>query len=529
MAQEQERLQQIASTFGDSDIKMFVGRDKVFPDKPVSETKVQQLENGLRSPEQEKSSIRVTEANATIYHSQKGTVKVDAKNLSPQFTGKAPEQQSQYFDLLNSSLERAGVEPYTPESLKQEIQEVQQKWGDKDHGIDHDLVVVREAVERGFTPEQTQSVLTQSLGREEFLKLEADPTAIGKYQQTLETEFEKYSKQFQTKLEAEKVPTPEVVQVARESTPQPSIPQPNISANGNLPQPPQTKDEQIHPVHEPKSVEDMSKATPSAAPSKALVVVSQSKALIPLEPTPPQLNEKMPALVTPPTPSDRESLEKSLAAANTRIDHLQGQLDSTNVAIANLSAQLYDRSLKGWTTNTAQKVGNTAQTFAAQAKTNVGQWVDKGIAQVNAVSQSLQQKAQQVKAVAQKAVGDVKMAAHVKVIEVKESVRTKVNDMLSPVDSAALTKAADRIINHWGHAGRFEGDTFDYQRSSAGEISILAKDGTPVFAKGSVTPDATAKMIAHLSQIPRRVELAQNHVSMPEQTVQQTARQALAR
>ncbi|NJM75594.1 MAG: hypothetical protein HC852_07215, partial [Acaryochloridaceae cyanobacterium RU_4_10] len=194
MAEQQERMQKIASTFGESDIKMFVGRDKVFPDKLVSEAKVQQLEKGLRSPEQEKASIKVTESNATIYHSHEGAVKVDVKNLSPQFTGKAPEQQSQYFDLLNSSLERAGVEPYTPEFLKQEIQEVHQKWGDKDYGIDHDLVVVNEAVERGFTKEQTQAVLAQSPGREEFLKLEADPAAIGKYQQTLETEFKKYSK-----------------------------------------------------------------------------------------------------------------------------------------------------------------------------------------------------------------------------------------------------------------------------------------------------------------------------------------------
>ena len=39
MNEQQERLQQIASAFGDSDIKIFVGRDKVYPDKTVSEVK----------------------------------------------------------------------------------------------------------------------------------------------------------------------------------------------------------------------------------------------------------------------------------------------------------------------------------------------------------------------------------------------------------------------------------------------------------------------------------------------------------
>lgn len=527
MAQEQERLQQIASTFGDSDIKMFVGRDKVFPDKSVSDAKVQQLENGLRSPQQEQSSIRVTQANQTIYRSQAGAVTVDAKNLSPQFRGVAPEQKRDYFELLNSRLERAGVEPYTPESLRDEIQEVQQKWGDKDHGIDHDLVVVREAVERGFTPEATQAVLAESPGREAFLKLETDPAAIDKYQQTLETEFAKHSKEFEAKLEAEKAPTQEVAQITTAATPQPSIPQLDLSAfsNSTLPHPPQTKDEQIRAAVEPKLVEQMSQSFPKSADPGGAMVLAKSKAVIPIEPTPPQLEQKMPAMVTPPKASDHESLTKALAVANSRIDHLQGQLNSTNAALKNLQTQAHDRSLKGWASNTAQKIGNTAQTFAAQAKANVVQWVGKGIAQVQALSQSIGDKVNQVKAAAQTTVGDVKTAVHVKTIEAKEAVRTKVNDALSPVDSAALTKAADQMINQWGHAGKFEGNTFDFQRSSAGEISIHTKDGTPVFAKGTVTPQANAKTIAHLSEIPRRVELAQNH----NPTVQQTAKPALAR
>jgi hypothetical protein len=380
MPEPQERMQQIASAFGASDIKIFIGRDKVFPDKPVSEAKVQQLEDALRSPEKEMSSIRITESNKTIYRSHEGAVTADVKGVAEQFQ-----------------------------------------------------------------------------------------------------------------------PTPE--------------PQP-------VTQPTQTKDEQIRAAVEPKLVEQMSEASKGVEPGGAIVHINQSKAVIPIEPTPPQLNEQMPAMVTPSTVSEQPSLEQSLAAANTRIDSLQKQLDSTTASVQNLSAQIKDRSLKGWAQNTVQKIDNTIQTFAVQAKANVVQWVNTGLDRI-------QQKAEQLKDVAQKAVGDVKMAAQVKTIEVKQSVREKVNDFLSPVDSAALTKAADRMINQWGHAGRFEGNTFDFQRSSAGEISIHTKNGIPVFEKGTLTNQADAKTVAHLAQIPRRVELVQNRAPAPEKTA--AKQQAFAR
>lgn len=380
MPEPQERLKQIASAFGASDIKIFIGRDKVFPDKPVSEAKVQQLEDALRSPEKEMSSIRVTETNKTIYRSHEGAVTSDVKGVSEQFQ-----------------------------------------------------------------------------------------------------------------------PTPEPQPVAQSA---------------------QTKDEQIRTAIEPKLDEQMSKVSESVEPAGAIVHVNQSKAVIPIEPTPPQLNEQMPAVVTPPTVSEQPSLEQALAAANTRIDTLQKQLDSTMASVQNLSAQLKERSLKGWAHNTVQKIDHTIQTFAVQAKANVVQWVNTGIDRIH-------QKVEQFKAVAQNAVGDVKMAAQVKTIEVKESVRAKVNDFLSPVDSAALTKAADHMINQWGHAGRFEGNTFDFQRSSGGEISIHTKDGIPVFEKGTLTNQADAKTVAHLAQIPRRVELVQNRAPLPEKTA--AKQQAFAR
>ena len=209
---------------------------------------------------------------------------------------------------------------------------------------------------------------------------------------------------------------------------------------------------------------------------------------------------------------------------------MQKQLDSTTASVANLSAQLQDHTLKGWAKNTAQKLQTTVQTVASQAKTNVGQWVSKGVEQIQQKAQHFKDVAQNtvsnVKSTAVKAVSDVKFAAQVKTIEAKEAVRTKVNTVLAPVDSAAITKAADHMINRWGQAGRFEGNTFDFQRSGSGDISIYTKDGTAVFAKGMVTDQADAKIKAHLNELPRRVELVQSQNQSQTLTPQKTKQQA---
>ena len=85
MNEQQERLQQIASAFGESDIKIFIGRDKVYPDKPVSEARVQQLENALKSPETETSAINIKQGNDTLYRSIEGAVTTDTKGVAAQF------------------------------------------------------------------------------------------------------------------------------------------------------------------------------------------------------------------------------------------------------------------------------------------------------------------------------------------------------------------------------------------------------------------------------------------------------------
>jgi hypothetical protein len=538
MTEPQERLQQIASTFGDSDIKILVGRDLIYPGKPVSEAKVQQLENALKSPEKEVSAINVKEGNNTIYRSIEGAVTADTKGVAAQFQ----PPKSNYFDLLQGFADKVPGyfdRQFTPEFVNEQLNSSNPSDPPSNaqaFGESIDRWTMTEAIDRGMPKDRAmklvveQSPYVAKLAQAQDTHPKTYEDYVAPVGGLLSREYDHSLDTYTRATQTTEVSQPSIPESQPEAKPtELAIPQQSklkeheLSAlkNGNLAQSPQTKDEQLRTAIEPKLVDQMSASPKGAEPVGAIVHVNQSKAVIPIEPTQPQLNEKMPALVTLPSkPSEQPSLEQALAAAHSRIDSMQKQLDSTAASVQNLSTQLNDRSLKGWAQNTVQKIESTAQNFSDQAKTNVGQWVSQGIDQI-------QQKAQHFKDVAQKAVGDIKFAAQVKTIEVKESVRAKVNELLAPVDSAALTQAADRMINQWGHAGRFEGNTFDFQRSSSGDISIHTKDGTPVFAKGAVTDRADAKIKAHLSEIPRRLEVAQNHTSIPPKTTKQQA--AIAR
>jgi predicted nucleic acid-binding Zn-ribbon protein len=370
MADPQERLQKIASKFGDSEISIFYKRDKVYPDKSVSQKTVDKIESALRSPEGEQSSLRVTQGKAVLYRSYQGAVTEDVKGVAADFQTalKSPEQ----------------------------------------------------------APTQAQK------GGE-------------------------------------------------------------------------------------------------------IVLVTQSKTLIPIEPTLQQINEKMPEVLSPqpdavakPEPvaaNPNESLEKALAAANSRLDALQTQLSSTQGALEDLSKHIKESNLKTWATNTAQKVGNTVQTIAVQSKTKVVDWVTQAKATV-------EQKATQVKIAAQTTVGNVKTAvqdkvesvktaAQLKTIEVRETARHRISEVLSPVDSAALTATANRVISEWGKDGKFEGNAFNFQRSQSGDVSIHTKDGAAVFVNGVVTDKASPQTIAHLSQLPRRMGVVENHAPTQAPSVKQ--------
>ena len=260
----------------------------------------------------------------------------------------------------------------------------------------------------------------------------------------------------------------------------------------------------------------LGEASPSHLPCKALVHVPRSVVLIPVGAAQQQLNERMPQAVTEPTKTaEVPSIEQSLATAQSKIEAMQKQLDKTTAAVDNLSSKIEDRSLKGWAVNTAQKLDTTAKTFATTAKSSVGQWVEKGIDRITATADYFQ-------IAARTAVSNVKFAAAVKSVEVKEAVIDKVGKVFAPVDTQALSKAAGAMINIWGKDGKFEGETFDFKRSESGDINIATKDGNTVFANGKVTENADATVKAHLNQIPHRLEVVKARAQVQAQTETQT-------
>ena len=145
----QERLEKIAAQFGDSDIKIFVGRDKVYPDKFVSDAKVDQIEAALKSPESERASIKVTEGKETIYRSIEGAVTDDTKGLAAQLQS----QKADYFELLQGFSDKVPGyfdNKFTPEFVNQQLSSQRQGIDTQAFGQSIDRWAMTEAVSRGI-------------------------------------------------------------------------------------------------------------------------------------------------------------------------------------------------------------------------------------------------------------------------------------------------------------------------------------------------------------------------------------------
>lgn len=87
----QQRIDDLASLFGNKEkITISLGREKIYPDKQVSDATLDRLENALRSPQSENVTIRVLELTGVplkaelIYCSSRNVVDVDIKNVAPQ-------------------------------------------------------------------------------------------------------------------------------------------------------------------------------------------------------------------------------------------------------------------------------------------------------------------------------------------------------------------------------------------------------------------------------------------------------------
>ncbi|PSB24689.1 hypothetical protein, partial [Chlorogloea sp. CCALA 695] len=172
--------------------------------------------------------------------------------------------------------------------------------------------------------------------------------------------------------------------------------------------------------------------------SGAIVLARQDKEMIPfpINPTPIELDAKMPEVVNPNNASTRGSVEQALADALARIDSLQAQLKDTQKSLEDLSKFVRNDNLKSWAEHKVTDVNKTSQSIAEQAKSKVMQWVQAKTVQVK---EAVQGKVNEVKTFAQDKVNEVKTAAQIKVNEVKTVAQDKVNE----VKTAAQDKVSE--------------------------------------------------------------------------------------
>lgn len=109
MMSNQQRMNAIASQFGDRDkISIFLGREKIYPAKELSDATVERLKNTLRSPQSEKGTLRVLEETVVskkaelIYRSSQGAIDFDPKNIAPQFQDVSVSQVPQTLQVEQS-------------------------------------------------------------------------------------------------------------------------------------------------------------------------------------------------------------------------------------------------------------------------------------------------------------------------------------------------------------------------------------------------------------------------------------------
>ena len=88
----QQRINDLVSLFGDKDkIIISLGREKIYPNKDVSDATLERLENALRFPQSENRTIRVLELigvstkTELIYRSSQNALDLDPKNVAKQF------------------------------------------------------------------------------------------------------------------------------------------------------------------------------------------------------------------------------------------------------------------------------------------------------------------------------------------------------------------------------------------------------------------------------------------------------------
>jgi hypothetical protein len=206
----QEKMDQLAAPFGDpKTISLFLGREKVYPGKDLTDDQVNRIETALRSPESEKATLRVLEGKALIYRSSQGQLDVDTKGVAAQLQqsieAQAVPSQTSYFELLNSHWQGIGQGFRNEQQLTNEINHSRQVWNDKgDFAIDCDKQVMEEALIKGLSKSETLSILEQSPQLKELTKPEYHANAADDYRVGLAEQYDQLSQG----VEAEPPATP---------------------------------------------------------------------------------------------------------------------------------------------------------------------------------------------------------------------------------------------------------------------------------------------------------------------------------
>ena len=508
MVSNQQRMDEIASQFGDQNkISMFLGREKIYPNKEVSDATVERLENTLRSPESEKGTLRVLEETRVskkaelIYRSSQNTLDFDPKNIAPQLQASSLSQALETPQVEQNQ----GVEQSSQQERSQEVEP------------SSDNVIPENKIDSGLeSPAEEYNRLGQNFPTVEDLAAREQQSASVAQNQSIEPD----------RYAAMPAIAPETQPMVEQGK---SI---SINRDDITPERAEYFKEQLIELYERSN----QLTSAQQQPGGAIVLAEKNKEIIPfpVNPTQPELDEKMHEILNPSNATNHGSLEQALVAANARIDSLQAQLEDTKKSLNDLSKFVRSDNLKSWAEHKVTEITKTSQSIAEQAKNKVMQWVQAKTVQVkeavhekvnfvktaaqdkvaevktaaqdkvNEVKVVAQDKVNEVKNVAQNKVAEVKTAVQIKGIEFKESVREQANKFLAPVNSAEVERAAKYVVRAYGDGKTYDkAATHSFQLNDKNELSIARQaDGAVVYQKGEITKAANSHDILKLNALP---------------------------
>ncbi len=464
----QKRMDEIASQFGDSGkINMFLGREKIYPNKEVSDATVERLENALRSPQSEKGVVKVLEFTGEtnkvelIYRSSQGELNFDPRNITSKFQSNSLEQKPE-----TSSLQQAVKPPTEKEVLpKEQSPTFENKTNTNNPGLD----------------ELSSSASFDSRSGRQIFSVPINSN--------------------QPKLDEKMQKVPDTVEVETNgisslNEPQPHRPPRQIFSVPLNPTPLQL-DEKMPAVVSPNNVTNQGSLEQALASANARIDALQT-----------QLKDTQKSL---------EDLSKFV-----RNDNLKSWAENKVTGITNTSQSIAEQAkskVMQWvqTKTTAVKeavnqkvneVKTVAQDKVNEVKTAAQDKVNevKTATQdkVNEVKTVAQDKAREVKTTAQNKVNEVKEAVQLKGIEIKESVREQANKFLAPVNSQEVEQAAKYVVRAYGDGKSYnKAATHSFQLNDKNELSVARQsDGAVIYQKGELTKAANSHDILKLNALP---------------------------